>query len=59
MSPQHLGGDAVYIIASPFCVLGAMSRQHLGGDAVYIIASPQCDLGAMSPHIWGLMLFIL
>ena len=35
MSPQHLGGDAVYIIVNPFCVLGAMSPQHLGGDAVY------------------------
>ena len=48
------GGDAVYIIASPFCVLGAMSRQHLGGGAVYIIGNPFCVLGAMSPqHLGG------
>ena len=53
MSPQHLGGDAVYIIGSPFCVLGAMSRQHLGGDAVYIIVNPFCVLGAMSPQHLG------
>ena len=42
MSPQHLGGDAVNVIASPFCVLGGMSPKHLGDDAVFIIGSPFC-----------------
>ena len=56
---SHLGVDDVYVIASPFCVLGAMSPQHLWVDAVYVIASPFCVLDVMSPHIWGVMRFIL